>query len=241
FRWNGGFEQSLLNESGAGQSILGLALAFTEAICVRKWNMSHARQQRRKPATLLRLRCRQREGAHGTSVKGAVEGNYALPFGVIASQLQRALDGFGSRVPKIELVGTRHGRDLAQAIGQLGHRFVVKVGAGHVNQLASLPLNGSNDFRMTMSSGGYGDAGRKVEELVAVNVLDDGAASAFDDQRIRTRVAGRDQALVFGNNSLCIGTGKRPLDFGQSGLRLCRTGHSFSCHGNFSSQRRARR
>ena len=45
-------------------------------------------------------------------MKRAEERDDVLPLGVIARQLQGALDGFGTRVAVVDLVRSRHGRDL---------------------------------------------------------------------------------------------------------------------------------
>src|SRR5438477_126039 len=166
-------------------------LCFAEAIGVRVRNMCHSGNERGEAATLLRLRRCERERSHGASVEGAIEGDEPLALGVIASQLERALHGLGSRVPKIELMRTGHGRDPAEAFGELRHGFVVEVSAGHVDQLTSLALNGAHHVRMTVARGCDGDAGGKVVEFVSINVFDDRSAATLCNQRIRSVVAGR--------------------------------------------------
>ena len=141
-------------------------------------------------------------------MEGAEEGDHVLPAGVVAGQLQRALDGFGAGVAVVEAMRPRHGCDGGEPLRQRDHALVVEVGAGHVDQLAGLLLDGLDDLRMAMAGGGDGDAGGKVEELVAVHVFDPGAAAALGDQRIAARVGGRHPAIVCFDDGACLGSGQ---------------------------------
>jgi hypothetical protein len=88
----------------------------------------------------------------------------------------------------------RHGP--AQLLRELRHALVVKIGAGHVNQLGSLLLNRGDNLRMAMSGRAHGNAGRKVEKRVAVHVFDDGTVPSLGHQGIVARIRGRHEFRV---------------------------------------------
>ena len=146
--------------------------------------MRHARHERRKAAPLLRFRGGQRQRAHGASVKRAEERNDVLALGVIAGQLEGALDRLRAGVAVVNFVGSGHGRDLRQALRQCDHVLVIKIRPRHVDQLGRLLLNGGDDVGMAMAGRGHGDAGGEIIELVAVDVSDDDAAATLGHQRI---------------------------------------------------------
>ena len=189
-------------------------------------------------ALLLRLGGGERERAHGAAVEGAEEADDVLASGVVAGELQRALDGFGAGVAVVEAVRPGHGRDGGEALGQGDHVLVVEVGAGHVDQLGGLVLDGFDDFGMTVAGGDDGDAGGEVEELVAVDVVDADAAAAFGDQRIAAGVAGGDEAVIVGDDLLGERTGEGGLQLGaelgvdgfggDAGVLLCEGAHAVS-------------
>ena len=66
-------------------------------------------------------------------------------------------------------------RDRGQLLGQPHLRLVVEVGARHVQELLRLLGDGADDVGVRVAGGVDGDAGRAVEEDVAVHVLDHGA------------------------------------------------------------------
>ena len=121
-------------------------------------------------------------------MEGSEKGDDVLPFGVVARELERGFNRLGAGVPVINLVRAGHGRNLGEAFGERNHALVVEVGARHVDQFARLPLYRSDYVRMAMAGRSDGDAGRKIEELVAVYVFDDQAAAAFCDHGIRAGV-----------------------------------------------------
>ncbi len=81
----------------------------------------------------------------------AEEADYVLAFGVIAGEFQGAFDGFGAGVAVVEAVRSGHGSDGGEPVGQGGHGFVVKIGAGDVYQLGGLLLDGGDDFGMAVA------------------------------------------------------------------------------------------
>ena len=150
--------------------------------------MGNSRHQRREAALLLRLRSGQRERPHRPPMERAQKSDHLLPLRVIARQFQSALDGFGPGVSVVNLVRPRHGRDLRKALGQRHHAFVIKVCARHVDQFARLLPNRGHHFRMAVPSGSHRNPRRKIEELVAIRILDHNAAAALGNQRIRACV-----------------------------------------------------
>ena len=88
-----------------------------------------------------------------------------------------------------------------------------------MNQFGGLLLNGRNDLGMAMAGGDHGDARREVEKLVAVNVFNANAAAALGHQRIRARIAGRDQPRIGSTAACALGPGKGQTQF-RSVLRV---------------------
>src|ERR1700677_209904 len=58
----------------------------------------------------------------------AKERNDVLALGVIACQLQSALNGLRARVAVVKLVRTGHGRDLRKPFGEFDHALVIDWG-----------------------------------------------------------------------------------------------------------------
>ncbi len=169
--------------------------------------------QRSKTPPLLGLGSGERKSAHGASVEGAKEGDHVLPAGVIPGQLQRALDGFRPGISIVEAVRSGHGRNGREALGQGHHVLVVKIGAGDVDQLGGLLLDGGDYFGMAMSGRNDGNAGGKVQKLVSVHIFNPHAAAALGHHGIGTGVAGGDVALVAGDNRAGFRTRHRTQEF----------------------------
>ena len=83
-----------------------------------------------------------------------------------------------------------------------------------MNQFGSLLLDRGDNLRMTMAGGYHGDAGRKVEELIAVHVFDHCAAAFFGDKRIIARVRGRENSVVAITICLAFGPGNEIIRCG---------------------------
>ncbi len=230
------FEQFVFDEAGAAErKFLGiLRTAFTTAIDIGVANVGDSGHERRETALLLRLGAGERERTHGASVERAEKGDDLLSLGVIAREFQGAFDGFGSGVSVINFVWALHGRDRRQALGEGHERLVIKIGTRHVDQFAGLLLNGGDDVGMAMSGGGHGDAGGEIEELVAIDIFDDNAASALGHERIGTRVGGRDIFFIARKNALGVGPGKRGDELGADELGV--DGRGFRGHGSLQVQ-----
>ncbi len=212
-----GLEQLLFDEAGATQrESIGVFILriFSSAIQVGIGYVSYARHQRRKAAPLLWFRGGQRQRAHRPSMKRAEERDDVLAFGVIARQLERALDCLRARVAIVKLVRARHGSDLRQVLSERDQILVIKICARHVDQLARLLLNGGDHIGMAVPGRGHGDAGGEVIELVAVHVGDDDAAATLGHQRVGACIRRRNILLVAREHALGVGPGQVGLDLG---------------------------
>ena len=94
------------------------------------------------------------------------------------------------------------------------HALVIEIRARHVNQFAGLLLYGGDHMRMAMSRGSHGDAGREIEELVAVDIGHNDAAPALRHQRIGTGIRRRNIFLVALEHALALGPGRAVLILG---------------------------
>ena len=116
--------------------------------------------------------------------------------------------------------------------------LVVEVGAGHVDQFGGLLLDGGDDLGMAVAGGGDGDAGGEIEELVAVDVGDDDAASALGDQRVGAGVGRRNVLASSSRTRRALGPGRAVTILGPlmgPGVFFFRDGgrgHGFGGHGN---------
>ena len=154
----------------------------------------------------------------------AVKGDDALALGVVASQLHRGFHGLSTGVAVVSANRAGHGRYFAQALRQRDHAFVIKIGAGHVDQLGGLLLNCRHNFGVAMSGGNHGDAGGKIKEIIAINILNNHAAAALGHQRIGACVRRGNMLRVTLQDGLRLGAGQLGADLGTYG------GKSLRCH-----------
>ena len=89
-----------------------------------------------------------------------------------------------------------------------------------MNELLGLLLDRSNDVGMAMACRADGNAGIEVEKSIAVDILHNRAAGALRNQRVWTRVGGRDVPAValdnpagFGSRQFCDEPWKFFLDY----------------------------
>ncbi len=172
-------------------------LAVRAAVAIRVRRVDHARNQRAEPGALHGFARGEGECSHGPTVEAAEEGDDLVAPGSVARQLDSPLHRLRARVAEGDAARHVAGRDLIQLFGQRGEFFVVEIRPRHVDQAGGLLLNGFHHPRMAVPGGHYGDAGREIEEAVAIHVFHDGAlaflrykriAAAFDDgPRARTR------------------------------------------------------
>src|SRR5580700_10019755 len=138
----------------------------------------------------------------------AVKGDQFVSLGVKFHQLDGGFDGLGAGVAEVNALGFLAWRDGRELFGKFNHAGVVEISAGHVNQLAGLLLDGGYDFGMAMAGSDYGDACGEIEEDVAVNIFDCGAAADFRDERVVARVGRRDYVMVALDEFLGFGAGQ---------------------------------
>ena len=85
-------------------------------------------------------------------MESAVEGDDLFAARVIAGQLDGGLDGFGAGIAEVDaLRRSVPGAIAASFSRQLHHVRIVEIGAGHVDQLGGLLLDGGDDFGMAMA------------------------------------------------------------------------------------------
>src|SRR6202021_4058937 len=91
---------------------------------------------------------------------------------------------------------------------EFNHAGIIEIRAGHVNQLASLLLDSSDNFGMAMAGSNDSDAGGEIEESVAINVFHGGAPAELRDHRIIAGIGRRDYAMVTLDGFLGLGAGQ---------------------------------
>ena len=184
-------------------------IAVRAAIGIRIRNVKHAGQQRAKSLALHGLRRGKRKRSQRASVEASVEGDDFVAPRVVPRQLDGRLDRFGAGISEINFLRFLAGSDGRKPLGKLHHVRQIKIRAGNVNQFGGLFLNGFDNARMAMPRGDDGDARGKIQEHIAVHVLDHRAAAGFRHQRIAARVGRRNELRVPRDHCLRIRTGKR--------------------------------
>jgi hypothetical protein len=129
-------------------------------------------------------------------VEGAGEGDQLVPAGGVTGQLQAGLDRLGAGVGEEHLLTAADGREGYEPLGQPDLDVVVEVGAGHVDEVGRLALDGLDDLRVAVAGGRHGDAGRQVEEGDPVRVPHAAAAAAGHDEGVATGVGRAHHPLV---------------------------------------------
>ena len=178
--------------------------------------MDH-RQQRAKASALLDLRIGEAEGAHGAAVERAFECDDPGPMGVIARELDGALDRLGSRVGEEDSRRFRERGDRGQPLREFQVAGLVEIRGRDVDQAFGLVLDGGHHVGVRVPCGGNGDASGKVQKPIAVHVRDRHTASRFGDQRVRARQARTDDSCVAGDEVASL----RPGQLGDDVRRFC--------------------
>ena len=165
----------------------------------------------------------------------AEERNNLLASSVIARHFQRALNRLSPGIAVEELMRPRHRRHSRQPLGKIRQMLVVEIRARNMNQLRRLLLDRSHDFGMAMTRRNHRNPRSEVEELVSIRIFQPNSPPALGHQRIRARIARRDQPMIGFNNSPRLRSRQRTNQF-WSKLRIhlfliCR----LLTHGTFSS------
>src|SRR5262245_11827593 len=106
-------------------------------------------------------------------MKRPVERQNQVATCMVPSQLQRRLDGLRTRVGEEHLRVswmTAHGCHGGKLLAELDDWLVVEVGARHVQEAGSLVADGGDHLGMAVAGGADGDAGCKIQKVVAVHV-----------------------------------------------------------------------
>ena len=183
-------------------------------------DVCHFRDQRFEAAALRHFTGRQRKCSHRPSVERPIESDDVLPLRVVAGELDRPFDRFGSRVCEQHSLWRRSRRDCRQLAGEIAEWRVVEIRATHVQQLLGLFLNRLYDAWMTMSRRTDRNPGREIKEQIAVHVFHCRPVSPPNGQRIETSVRRRNEQLVRLNQFPGKRAGKRSADAGNLGRRL---------------------
>ena len=126
----------------------------------------------------------------GAAVERAEERQVQFTPGVPAGQFESRFDGFGAGIAEIDLAGPRirPRRQTGQLFRQFDLGRIVEVGAGHVEELFGLFLDGPDHERMAVAGGANGDPGGEIEKEIAVRITDPEALGRFGHKRIAAGV-----------------------------------------------------
>ena len=186
--------------------------AERRTIDVRVGGVIDARHQRAESAPLARLARRERQRAERAAVEPAQKRDDVGPLRRVARELEARLDRFRAGVAEERPHAAVDGSHRGDLLGEPHLRLVVEVGAGHVQKLLRLIGDRLHDRRMGVAGGAHRNAGRAVEEDVAVDVLDHRGRSALHHERVAPRVRGRYGEGVALDERLGLWTGERGLD-----------------------------
>ncbi len=195
--------------------------------------MRDARHRRREAGLLRVLAGGQGQRSHRAAVEAAEEGDDPLPARDVARELQRALDRFGAGLAEEAHAGLAERHDRGQPLRERRH-FLVPVVARDVQELRSRILHRLDDTRVRMPGRADRDAGREIEEAVAVHVPGLGAAGVRHHERVVARIGRRGDLAVALDHRARLGSGQLGLNVrvlhGISGA--FREGHKGSLTGS---------
>jgi len=130
-------------------------------------------------------RTRQSDRAHGSSVKGILEGDDAVTLRLVfriepaSSELQHRFVGFGARVAE---EGAIHARALTKLVGESNVLRIEEV-VRHVHQSPGLRRDRVDQARMRVTQRAHGHARTKVQVPSSFSVPHFGASPALEDER----------------------------------------------------------
>ena len=99
----------------------------------------------------------------------------------LRDELDGVLDALGAAVGEDRLLAERAGRDLVEQLGEPHVRLVGRDQRADVDELPRLVGNRLDDRRRRVPDGHHADAAGEVDQRVAVDVEDERAFGAFDD------------------------------------------------------------
>ena len=157
------------------QRLLGAALgAARPAVGVRHREAVDLRRERCEPLLVRHDLRGQRHGHLRSTVERVVEADDRLAAGGVARDLHAVLHGLGAGVGEERLLREIAGRERVQPLGEFD-RWLVPGDPRGVDVSFDLPDRCLDHVGRRVPDVQHGDAGREVDQPVAVDVLDDGA------------------------------------------------------------------
>jgi hypothetical protein len=153
------------------------------------------------------LRC-QRHGHVRTAVERSLVGDHRRPARRRLGDLDGVLDGLGAAVEECGLRGPADRQTPAELLGQLDVRVVRHHREVRVQEARDLRMHGARERGVGVADGEAADAACEVDEGVAVDVGDEGALGALDEDRNPEGLGVGDDALL----ALDPGAGARARD-----------------------------
>ena len=129
-------------------------------------------------------------------MEGALERDHGRPARRGARDLDRVLDGLGAGVEERCLRRTRERGYSDEALCQLDVDLIRDYREVGVEEALKLRRRRLDDLRMRVTDCEAADAAREVDEGVAVDVRQEHAVGAIDDDREGERERRRDDALL---------------------------------------------
>ena len=166
-------------------------------------------------------------------MEGALERDHRRTLRVEARELDGVLDRLGAGVEEGGLGGAAERRERQQPLGELDVRLVRDDREVRVDEAGHLLGRGLEDARMRVAHVQATDAAREVDEDVAVDVGERGAAAFLRHDRDRDRLRVRDHARL----ALEDRGGARPRNRGADVDRLRRGHGSTLAHRSATSAR----
>src|SRR5579872_2555664 len=123
-------------------------------------------------------------------MESAEEADESRPPRDIARKLQSSFHGFGAALAQQYLRRLTQRIQSIDLLGQPRHAFVPIV-TRDMQEIVRRILDGLNYGRMRVSGAANGDAGRKIEESVAIDIPDFGPPPFRDHERIVARIGRR--------------------------------------------------
>ena len=197
-------------------------LGIGSPVRVRERSPIHLRRERAQ-SCLVRVRPgRHRQRHPRSAVERSFEGNDALPLRVQPRELDRVLDRLGTRVEERATSLARDRHQLAEALRQLDVAFVGNHGVVGVQEAVDLLADRLDDPRVVVTDVGDADSADEVDERVAVDVGDRGAACSIrDDRLVDDQRAGHRAALALEDLAAARAGDLRP-DLDHTGRRHAR-------------------
>ena len=109
-----------------------------------------------------------------------IQNSNTVLAGVLAGNLYRVLNCLSTRVAQHGALGVVAGGVLGKELSNLDVTLVGGHGEADVGEVCSCFRDSSNNCIVGVANGGDANAGCEVDELVAVNILNDGAVGVLD-------------------------------------------------------------